>query len=259
RPFNLTNTADSPASITATLGTPQSTVIGTAFNTPLQAQVLDQFGNPVAGASVTFTAPATGPSGTFVGSNTVLTDANGLATAPDPVANTTAGDFTVTAAVAGAGSTSFALTNTAATGTHLELSVVGSATAGDTVSVTVTVRDAFGNIATGFRGIVRLTSSDLQATLPGDYTFTANDAGQHTFKDNFGVTLRTSGRQSITASFVNASFNDFSSTTGLTLNGVASQAGTVLQLHPTSPAPPGSAFFNDPFSTHTDFQTQFQF
>ena len=63
------------------------------------------------------------------------------------------------------------------------------------LSVTVTARDAFGNIATGYTGTVHFTSSDGQAALPADYTFTAADAGVHTFT----ATLKTAGSQTITA------------------------------------------------------------
>jgi CSLREA domain-containing protein len=70
-------------------------------------------------------------------------------------------------------------------------------TAGAAGTFTVTARDAFGNIATGYTGTVTLTSSDSQAALaPASYTFTAGDAGVHTFS----ATLKTAGTQSITAS-----------------------------------------------------------
>ncbi len=70
-------------------------------------------------------------------------------------------------------------------------------TAGSVGSITVTARDAFGNTATNYTGIVRFTSSDPQAVLPANYLFVAGDAGVHTF--TAGVTLKTSGTQSITA------------------------------------------------------------
>ena len=70
-------------------------------------------------------------------------------------------------------------------------------TAGTAHNVTVTAQDAFGNTATGYTGTVHFTSSDGQAVLPGNYTFTAGDAGTHTFTN--GVTLKTAGTQSITA------------------------------------------------------------
>jgi hypothetical protein len=75
-----------------------------------------------------------------------------------------------------------------------QLQVTGSAstiTAGGVVSVTVTARDALGNVDPDFRGTVSFGSDDGQADLPTDnpYTFTAADAGRHTFD----FTLRTAG------------------------------------------------------------------
>jgi subtilisin-like proprotein convertase family protein len=70
-----------------------------------------------------------------------------------------------------------------------------STTAGAPGSFTVTARDAAGNVATGYRGTVHFTSSDPQAALPADYTFTAADAGSHTFN----TTLKTAGMQTLTA------------------------------------------------------------
>jgi hypothetical protein len=50
---------------------------------------------------------------------------------------------------------------------------------------------------------MHFTSSDSAAVLPGDYYFTAQDAGSHTF--THGVTLMTPGRQSVTATIIDAS------------------------------------------------------
>jgi hypothetical protein len=68
-------------------------------------------------------------------------------------------------------------------------------TAGAADTFTVTSRDAYGNVATSYRGTVHFSSSDGRAMLPADYTFTAADNGIHTFQ----VTLKTAGRQTITA------------------------------------------------------------
>src|SRR5262249_45802492 len=70
-------------------------------------------------------------------------------------------------------------------------------TAGAAHSVTVTALDAYGNVATSYTGTIHFTSSDSQAVLPANYTFTTSDAGVHTFTN--GVTLKTAGTRSITA------------------------------------------------------------
>jgi hypothetical protein len=69
-----------------------------------------------------------------------------------------------------------------------------SVTAGAAFNVTITAADASGNAVSGYTGTVSLTSSDGQAILPANYTFTAADKGVHIFS----VTLKTSGTQSIT-------------------------------------------------------------
>ena len=56
-----------------------------------------------------------------------------------------------------------------------------SAVAGQASSFTLTAFDAAGAPATGYRGTVHITSNDTKALLPADYTFTAADAGSHTF------------------------------------------------------------------------------
>ena len=68
--------------------------------------------------------------------------------------------------------------------------------AGTTSSVRVEARDAAGNIARGYTGTVRISTTDGQATRPADHTFTTSDAGIYTFS---GLILRTAATQSVTA------------------------------------------------------------
>ncbi len=97
--FSLTNTAGPAASITATAGVTQIATVNTAFATALQATVKDASGNPVSGVTVTFSAPTTGPSGSFaIGGNAAQTNSNGVATAGVFTANGLTGAYTVTAA-----------------------------------------------------------------------------------------------------------------------------------------------------------------
>src|SRR5690606_33300727 len=68
-------------------------------------------------------------------------------------------------------------------------------TAGDAQLFIVEALDASGNRATSYTGTIHFTSSDGQAVLPADYTFTAGNAGIKAFSG----TLKTAGEQSITA------------------------------------------------------------
>ena len=78
----------------------------------------------------------------------------------------------------------------------LVVSAPASATAGSAASISVTAKDVYGNVATGYTGTVALTSSDSQAALPAPHAFTAGDAGAHTFS----ATLKTAGSQTVSAS-----------------------------------------------------------
>ncbi len=66
-----------------------------------------------------------------------------------------------------------------------------SATAGAAESFTVTAKDPYGNVATGYTGTVQFTSSDTAATLPANSTLN-HGVG------NFSVTFNTAGTQSLT-------------------------------------------------------------
>ena len=68
-------------------------------------------------------------------------------------------------------------------------------TAGSTDSFTVTVYNANQTgVDTGFVGTIQLSDSDSRGSLPTSYTFTAADAGVHTFS----FRLITAGVQTIT-------------------------------------------------------------
>ena len=108
-------------------------------------------------------------------------------------------------------------TVTAAAASSLTISGFPSpTTAGSAGNVTVTVLDAYGNVATGYTGTVQFTSSDPKAVLPANYTFTSADAGTHVFS----ATLKTAGTQSITAA--DTTTPGLTSTqTGITVNPAA--------------------------------------
>jgi hypothetical protein len=67
-----------------------------------------------------------------------------------------------------------------------------STTAGVAHSFTVTVKDPYGNLATGYTGTVRFSSTDPQGVLPANAPLT-NGTG------TFTVTLKTAGARSLTA------------------------------------------------------------
>jgi hypothetical protein len=168
-----------------------------------------------AGVSHTFTVTAlnadgtvnTGYTGTVqFGSSDpkAVLPANYIFTAADQGVHT----FTVTLKTAGTqsitatdtatgsitGSESGITVNPAAASTLVINGLPSSVTQGKSYTFTVTALDPYGNVATGYTGTVHLTSSDPLAKLPANYTFTAADAGRHTFS----VTFNTVGTESLT-------------------------------------------------------------
>src|SRR5207245_5306424 len=100
-------------------------------------------------------------------------------------------------------------------------------------SVTVEVRTSQGARATGYTGTVHFTSTDAQAVLPANYTFTSStaatpncttscDQGIHTFTN--AVVLKTAATQSVTATDTSKS-----TVTG-SQNGIVVQAQTASRL-----------------------------
>jgi hypothetical protein len=171
----------------------------------------------VAGASFTVTVVAHDPYGNtatgFTGTVT-LTSTDGAATLAGSPHTYTAlengsHDFTVTLRTAGNRTVSASSPSPSASGTsgtivvnpevahHFDVVAGTSQTSGVPFTVTVTARDAYNNLATGYRGTVQFSSSDAQATLPADYPFTAIDNGVHAFPN--GATLKAAGTSTVTA------------------------------------------------------------
>ncbi len=182
--FALTNLGSAAASITAAAGNGQSITVLTAFGALLQANVKDQYGNPVAGSTVTFTAPASGPSGAFAGGTTVtnvVTNAAGAATAPIFTANGSLGAYLVTASTPGAASATFSLTNMigapasiAATGGTPQSATVGTAFG---AALQATVKDAAGNPIPNATVTFSIPAGGASAAFSGSNSTTTNASG----------------------------------------------------------------------------------
>jgi hypothetical protein len=145
--FNMKNLAGAPAKLVAQAVTPPKATVNKAY-VPLQALLTDAYGNPVDTALVTFTAPATGPSGIFLGNATVL-PFNGIAQAPFFIANTKVGSFHVTVSSPGLANAIISLTNVAGDPAQAII-VAGSnqkAVAGAVFATPLKVKivDSFGN------------------------------------------------------------------------------------------------------------------
>jgi hypothetical protein len=202
------STSGTPARIGVASGSGQSVAVGLPFAMPLAAMVEDSSGNAVSGAAVTFTASASGASGTFANGTATETDStgsNGIATSSTFTANSVAGGpYNVMATVPGVtSSASFVLVNTAvdtmsATGgtpqttavnttfeNNLQVTVMngGNGAQGVTVTFTAPSSGASGSFeggvttaVTGQNGVATAPAFTANGT-PGTYTVTASIPG----------------------------------------------------------------------------------
>lgn len=142
--------------------------------------------------------------GTAASSFTVNSDTSITATAPAKSGGALGlVNIIVTApggtSVAGSGSQ---FTYTPGPAVSLTVSASGTQAAGTSFPVTVTAKDQFGNTATGYRGTVHFSTNNGTSpnsngpSLPGNYTFTAGDAGTHVFN---GVVLYNKAASTISA------------------------------------------------------------
>ncbi|HEY5010130.1 MAG TPA: hypothetical protein VIH73_03175, partial [Acidimicrobiales bacterium] len=195
--FALTNNPGTATTVSVYSGSPGTAPTGLAFANALEALVTDQFGNVVPNQTVTFTAPASGASGTFANgtaTTTAATNASGIATASTFTANATiGGPYTVSASTGSATPASFSLTNTSAAATIaiaggssqsatvatnyttklsvLVTNVLRNPVSGTTVTFTAPATGASGTFANGTATTTAVTNTSGVATAT---TFTAN-------------------------------------------------------------------------------------
>ena len=214
-------TSNAATSLTVA-GYPTSVVAGTAngFTVTLR----DAFNNVATGYTGTVSiAGPNDPQSTFAPTPYTFTAAD-KGTHTFSGTFLTAGTQTITAAAPGLTinpQTGIAVASAAAS-TVTVTGFPGTVVAGTAHTFTVTARDPFGNLATGFTGTVTFSSSDSQASFaPSPFAFTAGDGGTHAFTG----TLQTAGTQLITVAVA----------------GVATipQTGIAVTPAPVSPPPPG--------------------
>ena len=201
---------------------PQTAVVGAAFAIAPGVTIVNSSGKPLAGVSVTFTAPPTGASGTFsnaAAAITVATNSAGVAAAPF-TANGIAGSYSITAAAPGYSGVQFNMKNLAGAAAGMSANV---GTTPQSVKVltqfatalAVTVRDARGNLArgvnvtfaaptTGATGVFADGLSTATAAtdasgvasvvltagaVPGSFTATASTAGATAISFTLTVTV----------------------------------------------------------------------
>jgi hypothetical protein len=243
--------------LTLTLGAPTNAVLGTTTTHTLTIQnnathlVMSAPNNTMAGAAFIVTVTS------LTAGNTTATSYNGTihfmstdAAASLPADVTLAGGFGFfLATLRTAGSQTISATDlanpslsvtsplvvTPAVAAKLAFSgLPGSASTGNAATFTVTALDLFGNVVTGYTGLVHFTSSDPSAVLPANATLTAGTGA-------FSATFKTAGSQTITATDTVATNPIIGSTSGpIAVRGLAVSTFT--------PTPTGfTVTFSKPF------------
>ncbi len=92
----------------------------------------------------------------------------------------------------------FASAATPAAADHFQVDVPANAPAGTPVGITITALDAGNAIDNTYQGTVQFSSSDGDAALPPDHTFTTGSGGDNGVFTT-SVTLNTTGDQTVTA------------------------------------------------------------
>ena len=220
--FSVTLETAGSQSITAT-DTVSSSITGSQSGIQVNAGALASVSvsgpsSVTAGGTATFAATGSDAEGNSLGVQTASWSISSGASGSwsgNVYTSHTAGSWTVTVTVSGVHGTASLIVNPDVA-THLVVSTGTSHVAGTAFSVTVTAKDANDNTATGYTDTVHFSSSDSGSgvSLPSDYTFLSGDLGTHTFIS--GVTLVTTGSQSITATDTRTS-SIYGSQTGITV------------------------------------------
>jgi hypothetical protein len=229
--FASPDVAGTVGTVTVTAKDPYGNTVGSGPNQYLGSVDLTGTDDQAAGLPATHTFIA-GDSGSFTFTGVVLkTAGTQTITATDSVDGAITGNVKINVVAAAAQDlvlmTSFATTDVA----------------GTTGTVTISAFDVYNNLVSSgpklFEGTVELADTDSLATgLPASYTFTAADAGSHTFSN---AVLKTARSQTITASdtlssaltdtatinVVPAAVKDFVVTTSFANPDVAGTVGTV--------------------------------
>ncbi len=214
----VTQVVHGPAASLVVTGIPASTVAGTPLTAIVTA--VDKHGNVVTDFASTVHLASTDPKAALPPDFTFT--AADLGTHPFPIVLVSAATSRVMI-VSSAGlpmvTANVAVVDAGAAQVTLEGLPTQVAT--DAIqSITVRVRDAFGNIVTGYVGTLHFTNTDLQATPIPDTTFTPADLGTKVVTVQFG----TAGPQKVTATeTLNPSITGFRST-----QVIAGPAGALL-------------------------------
>ena len=213
--------------LVATAGGGQSAAQSGTFTTPFGVTVEDANGNPVlvSGTAVTFTAPASGASGTFADTGTHVTTAttggSGVATAAAFTAAVAVGTYTVTATSAGVASAGFSATNTAGPPVP-PLAPTGAAATSGNGSATITWTAPSSSGGSAITGYLVTSSTGSAVTVPGGAATSQRLTG---LTNGTAYTFTVSATNAFGTGAASAATNSVTPSDGLGYSLVASDGG----------------------------------
>jgi hypothetical protein len=190
------------------LAAPDQRRAGRAF--ALTLTTLDPYGNVAVNYQGTVTFSSSDPMAQLPAPYTFTPQGRGTVTFTGAATLFLAGSQTITAIGTPAQGTSDRFAGsvlgsatvlvTPAAADHFQLSAPSHHRAGLAFTLTLSALDPYGNVDVNYAGTVTFSSSDPQALLPADYTFSDSDQGTVTFTG--GATLFLAGSQTITVTDV---------------------------------------------------------
>jgi hypothetical protein len=193
---SVTILAGDPSTAAASGGTGQTGAAGSSLPTKLKAQFKDQFGNVTPGLTVTFSVVSGGGS---VSPTTAVTDSNGEAQTTATLGGSI-GTHTFRAAI---GTVTVDINATAVPDAVSSVSMTSSASTavagGAALSLTITLSDKFGNLATNATGGVAVTVTPTSGTTIGVPTAVTQGVSTSTFTSTYATSYNLVARFTPTA------------------------------------------------------------
>ncbi len=216
-------------------GSPQSTVVNTAFGAALKVNVMaNNAVEPVDGGQVTFTPPGAGASATVAG--TPVTIAGGMAITGTVTANSITGGYNVAASATGATGVNFALTNSCQTIT-VNNPGANAATVGTFFTATFTQTGGIGT-----------TTFSTSSTLPNGVTLSSAGvlSGTPTQSGSFPITVTATDSNLCTGASVGYTLTVSCPT--ITVNPASLPGGVVGTAYSQTITPSGGSSANYTYS-----------
>ena len=201
-----------PAPVAAVRVSTPSASITAGGSIDLNVAAVDTYGNLVPSYTGTVQLTNPDPNGTVVPSVTIMSTDAGQVAVPAGASFTTSGMWPITGSdLSNPQLTSIPANLTVNAGPLVSISFTGipsSASVAQLLTATVSAQDVYQNPVTSYRGTVHFSSTDGNAVLPADHTFTAQDGGSVTWTAGVSLfTVSSASRVSVQDSVFGAPVN----------------------------------------------------